>query len=99
MRNIASAHRHFRLSYFILSQFFRAISPAIRSNASVLIYFQNNEMESNKLADEFTPPHMKKKRFLELLHHATKEKYSFLMINTRAPYDEQLRKKFNTIIF
>jgi hypothetical protein len=99
MSNIASAHRHFKLTYFILSQFFRAIHCAIRSNASVLIYFSNNEMESNKLADEYTPPHMKKKRFLQLLHHATKEPYSFLMINTRAPYNEQLRKKFNTIIY
>jgi len=99
MSNIASAHRHYKLSYFILSQYFRAIHSAIRSNASVLIYFSNNEMENNKLAEEFTPAHMKKKRFLQLLHHATKEKYSFLMINTRAPYNEQLRKKFNTIIY
>lgn len=99
MSNIASAHRHFKLSYFILSQFFRAIHPAVRSNASVIIYFSNNDMESNKLAEEYTPPHMKKKRFLQLLHHATKDKYSFLMINTRAPYNEQLRKKFNTIIY
>jgi hypothetical protein len=99
MSNIASAHRHYKLSFFILAQFFRAIHPAIRSNASVIIYFSNNDMESNKLAEEYTPPHMKKKRFLQLLHHATKDKYSFLMINTRAPYDEQLRKKFNTIIY
>lgn len=99
MSNIASAHRHYKLSYFILSQFFRAVHGAIRSNASVLIYFSNNDMESNKLAEEYTPPHMKKKRFLQLLHHATKDKYSFLMINTRAPYNEQLRKKFNTIIY
>ena len=99
MANIASCHRHFKLTYFFLNQFFRAVHPSIRSNASVVIYFSNNEMESNKLAEEYTPPHMNKKRFLQLLHYATKEPYSFLMINTRAPYNEQLRKKFNTIIY
>lgn len=99
MSNIASASRHFKLTYFILAQFFRALHPAIRTNASVIIYFAASDIENQKLCDEFTPPNMKKKRFLQLVYHATKEPYSFLMINTRAPYNEQLRKKFNTIIY
>jgi hypothetical protein len=99
MSNIASAHRHYKLSYFILSQYFRGVHCTIRTNASVLIFFAASDIEVNKVAEEFCPAKMTKKRFTQLIDYATEEPYSFLMINTRAPRGKQIRKKFNTIIF
>jgi len=95
MRKIATANRHANVSYMILSQYYRGVTPIIRQNASFLVYFPASELENMKLVDEQTPPHMKKKEFLDIIKYATNEKYSFLSINTRESAENQLRKGFN----
>ena len=52
--------------------------------------------ETEKMADELTPPRMDKKKFIKYLDHATKEPYSFLTINTDS--QEPLRRKFENIL-
>ena len=98
MANLVSTHRHLKLMYVIMVQMYRSVAPVVRTNCSYIIYFAGSEMENQKLADEQLPAFMKKKKFLQLIEFATKEPYSFMSINNRAPHDKQVRKGFNMII-
>lgn len=95
MRTICTANRHSNVSYMILSQYYRGVTPIIRQNVAYIIYFPASELENQKLADEQTPANMHKRDFMDVIKFATSEKYSFLSINTRAQANEQLRKGFN----
>lgn len=96
MRKLASANRHFLISFFVLTQYYRAIPPVIRTNASGIIYFPASLAENEKLADEQCPPNMSKKEFIKMIDHATSEKHSFMFINNRAKsLDEKIRKGFD----
>ncbi len=98
MANLVSTHRHLKLMYVIMVQMYRSVAPVVRTNCSYIIYFAGSEMENQKLCDEQLPAFMKKKRFLQLIEFSTKEPYSFMTINNRAPHDKQVRKGFNVVI-
>jgi hypothetical protein len=98
MSNLATTHRHMKVCYAILSQYYKAVSPVVRTNCSYIIYFAGSEMENIKLCEEQLPAFMSKKKFMQCVEFATKEPYSFLSINTRAEHGKKLRSGFNTII-
>jgi len=98
MRKLASANRHYLISWFVLSQYYRAIPPVIRSNASGIIYFPASLAENEKLAEEQCLPGMSKKEFIELIDYATEEKHSFMFINNKAESGKKIRKGFDNII-
>jgi hypothetical protein len=98
IRQLATAGRHAKLSYCMLSQYYKALPPILRTNASYIIYFSANEAENFKFAEEQTPSFMRKKRFLQLIEHCTKEPYSFMALNTLANKGEEVRRGFNVIV-
>ena len=98
LAQIASAARHASLSYVCLSQYYKALPPILRTNASYIIYFSANESENVKFAEEQCPSFMSKKQFLEIIEHCTKEKYSFLALNTLAEHGSEIRRGFNKIV-
>ena len=95
---LASANRHMNISYIISSQYYKKIPPVVRTNASYFMIFPSSDIELQKIADELTPPSMNKKQFLDIAKHATKDKYSFLSINSKCTAANQLRKGFNTVL-
>ncbi len=95
---IATAGRHAKLSYIMNSQYYKALPPVLRTNASYIIYFSANESENIKFADEQCVSFMTKKKFLKIIEHCTKERYSFLALNTLAEKGNELRKGFNVIV-
>ena len=98
LRQVATAGRHAKLSYIALSQYYKALPPILRTNASYIIYFSANESENVKFTEEQCPSFMKKKEFLEIIEHCTKEKYSFLALNTLAEKGQEVRKGFNNVV-
>ena len=95
---IATAGRHAKLSYIVCSQYYKALPPVLRTNASYIIYFSANEAENEKFAEEQAPSFMTKKKMKQMIEFATKEPYSFMSINTLAPHGKKLRKGFNIVI-
>ena len=95
---IATAGRHAKLSYIVCSQYYKALPPVLRTNASYLIYFSANEAENEKFAEEQAPSFMSKKKMKQMIEFATREAYSFMSINTLAPHGKKLRKGFNIVI-
>ena len=95
---IATAGRHAKLSYIMNSQYYKSLPPVLRTNAAYIIYFSANESENVKFCDEQAPSFMTKKKFLKIIEHCTKERYSFLALNTLAPKSQECRKGFNVIV-
>jgi hypothetical protein len=98
LAQMASAGRHAALSFCCLSQYYKSLPPILRTNASYIIYFSANESENVKFADEQCPSFMSKKQFLKIIEHCTKEKYSFLALNTLAEKGKEVRKGFNNVV-
>jgi len=98
LAQISSAGRHAKLSYIAISQYYKALPPILRTNASYIIYFSANESENLKFAEEMCPSFMSKKEFLEIIEYCTKERYSFLALNTLADKGKECRKGFNDIV-
>ena len=93
---LATANRHFNVSYIFASQYYKKLPPVIRTNARFYIIFPSSMSEVEKIADELTPPSMSKNQFIDYLKHATKKKYSFMAINANS--EEPLRRGFDNIL-
>ena len=93
---LATANRHFNISYIFCSQYYKKLPPVIRTNARYYLIFPSSMNEVDKIADELTPPQMSKKKFINYLQHATAKKYSFMSINANS--EDPLRRGFDNIL-
>jgi hypothetical protein len=92
------ANRHYGLSTWLCGQAFNRTPRACRLQANNLFVFRGSGSEMETLSDEFCPPGMNKKKFMQLIDEATKDKYSFLHINMRVPHEERYRKNLDEIL-
>lgn len=99
MKKIASANRHYNISWIINSQYYKAIPPIVRTNASAIILFPSSMSELEKVAEENTEPNQTKKEFIEIAQRATNKPYSFLYINKRAGVGSRLRSGFEEVLY
>lgn len=93
---LATANRHFNISYIFASQYYKKLTPVIRTNARYYVIFPSSMSEVEKIAEELTPPSMSKTKFINYLQHATAKKYSFMSINANS--EEPLRRGFDNIL-
>jgi hypothetical protein len=84
------------VTVFISVQSYKKTPRSLRINANNVIIFRVNESELDKIAEEMAQE--SKDEFKAIVHYATREKYSFLFINTRAPYEERYRLRFQDFI-
>ena len=84
--------RHYNFTVFLCSQHFRKVPKICRMQASYLCFFAISNNEAEMLAEEFSPPSMKKDAFLSMVNDTLKEPYSFLIINMRSPWETRFRK-------
>ena len=98
LTKLATTNRHMNITYIICSQYYKKLPPVVRTNASYYLIFPSSQQELEKIADELTPPSMDKKQFLMIAKYATKEKFSFLSINSKCEPNKQLRKGFNKVL-
>ena len=98
MIKLATANRHLNISYILLSQYYKKLTPIIRQNVAYIAFFPASLSEVIKLAEEQAPSNTSHKDMVKLVQYATKKPYQFLGINNRACCNERLRKGFNNII-
>jgi hypothetical protein len=98
MRKLASANRHFLISWIACTQYYKAVPPIIRTNASAVVLFPSSLAEVERVADECCEPNMSKRQFMDLIAHATAEPYNFCFINNKAKQGERVRKCFNVVL-
>ena len=93
---LATANRHFNISYIFCTQYYKKLPPVIRTNARYYMIFPSSMSELEKISDELCPARMSKKQFIKYLQHATSKKYSFMSINANS--EEPLRRGFENIL-
>lgn len=91
-------NRHHGISTWVACQSFTRLPRILRLQANGLFIFPSSGSETEILANEFCPPHTRKKQFEKLIQHATKERFSFLFINMNEPPDSRYRKNLDTIL-
>ena len=92
------ANRHFNATTILCSQHFTRIPRVCRLQASYLAFFAISNSEAELLAEEFSPPMMKKKDFMRLIDETLTEPFSFLGINMKAPWESRFRKNLDQAI-
>lgn len=84
--------RHYNCTVFFLTQHFKRVPKICRLQASYLIFFAVSQTESEVIAEEFAPPGVPKKQFLRLIDDTLKNRFDFLSINMKAPWESRFRK-------
>jgi len=92
------ACRHFGLTTFLCSQHLRRIPRVCRLQAAVLYLFAVSAAEAEVLAEEQAPPGIHKKNFIRMVDDVLKEKYSFLTIMLKSPWNERFRSGLAMVI-
>lgn len=94
LNELAFNSRHFNISVVILSQYYKGVSRAVRTQSDYVICFQNkNKNEQECLYYEFGTG--TKKDFLNFLDVVYNDKFDFIMIDNK---NDRILKNFNPII-
>jgi adenylylsulfate kinase-like enzyme len=92
------ACRHYNMTTFLCSQSYTAVPRRVRLQAMNIFYFKGSNSEAELLAEEYAPPGLNKKDTLKLISFATGDKYNFLHINKRVPFEERYRRNLDQVI-
>lgn len=81
--------RHILTTVICTSQYYSHLSPCVRMNTSHLICFRLSRKEWKRVAEEFRL-HLSEKEFISMAEAATKEKYSFFLVDMNTPDDDKV---------
>jgi hypothetical protein len=84
--------RHYNVTLFFLSQHYRRLPKICRLQASFNIFFPCSSAECEAIAELFSPPRFTTKMFVNMLNDVFSEKYQFLSINMKDPFDTRFRR-------
>lgn len=90
--------RKFGCSIAILTQNFRSCKKEHRGNSSCIIFFNQDGLEVDKLAEENSIGKFNKKFFKDIFQYLAKEPYEFICINREAPPNKRFFKNFDIAI-
>lgn len=81
LNTLSFNHRHYSISYMVVSQSFKSLDSCVRSNASgIVLYNSDNSAERLKIVEELAG-NLSKKQFYKIWFEAVKVKFGFLFIN------------------
>ena len=90
--------RHVNCTTFLCTQHFMRVPRVCRLQANFIFFFQGSQSEVETVVEEFSPPMYTRNEFRQLVHDATKEKFSFLTINMKVGWDKRFRRNLDEII-
>ena len=91
-------NRHYGLSVWLCGQSFKLTPKACRIQANNIFCFQPTNSEREILVENYTPPGMSKKRFIDVINQATEAPWSFMHINKRVGFAKRYRRNLGNII-
>jgi hypothetical protein len=98
IKRIFIQNRHLNVSTWLCGQSFKLTPRSCRLQANNLMFFPGSGSEMQVLCEEFCPPMLGKRDFMELVDYATREQYQFLHINMREQPRTRYRKNLDTIL-
>ena len=90
--SLLKMNRHMKSMVLLSSQYPNDLQPESIQQCDYILLFKGHPQEKLKKLWTDADLSIDEKRFLDLYHHATAEKYSFLYVDTR---NESFRKGFN----
>ena len=90
--------RHVNCTTFLCTQHFKRVPRVCRLQANFVFFFQGSQTEVETIVEDFAPPNMSKNDFRSLVDEANREKYSFLTINMKLPWQHRFRKNLDTFL-
>lgn len=92
------ASRHYNFTTMLATQSYTRVPRVCRLQAQNLFYFKGGQSEAELLSEEYSAPGFNKKRMFRLINFATGDKFSFLHVNRRVPFQQRYRKNLDQII-
>lgn len=93
------ANRHLNISSFSLMQSYVKMPRSCRCQVSAVFFFHGGtNTEKDRLSEEHTPSNHDDKEFLQIINHATADKYNFLYVNKQMDMKQRYRKNLGTIL-
>ena len=92
------ASRHYNFTTMLCTQSYTRVPRVARLQCQSLFYFKGGNSEMELLSEEFAAPGFNKKRMFNLINFATADKYSFLHVNRREPFETRYRRNLDEII-
>jgi hypothetical protein len=92
------ASRHYNFTTMLCTQSFTRVPRVARLQCQSLFYFKGGNSEMELLAEEMAAPGFSKRRMFNLINYATDDKYSFLHVNRRVPFETRYRRNLNEVI-
>lgn len=90
--------RHYGISTMVCTQSFTKVPRACRLQCTHVVFFPSSQSEMMLMNEEFCPPRMSKKDFMQLMAYATtpdeQDEYPFLYIDHPAKPQDRFRKTF-----
>jgi len=90
--------RHVNCTTFICTQHFKRVPRICRLQANFVHFFQGSQSEVETIVEDFSPPCYSKNEFRQVVHDATKEKFSFITINMKLGWDKRFRRNLDDFI-
>jgi len=99
MQHVAIRHRHLGLSLVCLVQTLQGVPRVQRLNTNVYCLFKTSDLKQLDEIASLFGAYISKEKFLRLFKYATKEPYSFFMVDLNAKRPElRFRKGFNELL-
>lgn len=90
--------RHSNISSWIATQSYNMVPRKLRLQMTNVFIFKPQKSEENILAKELTQSGMDEKHFIRLLHHCTKERFSFMHVNLQQPAEKCFRRTLEFVV-
>jgi hypothetical protein len=98
MVNSFIKNRHYNISVILCSQYYKAIPRRMRMQSACNFFFACPETEMTTIAEDFEPPGVGRKRFIEVLQEIMSEKHQFVTIMMRSDWAHRYRKGLAQVI-
>jgi hypothetical protein len=92
------ANRHYGMSTYLCGQAYKRTPKACRLQANNIFYFKGSNSENELMAEEYSPPGMRKRDFMKMLDQGTRGSHNFVHINKRASHEDRYRRNLATIL-
>lgn len=97
--NFVFKHRHYGASLIKVTQKYKAMPSASRTQMDALICFEiGNRMERDAIYDEWDMGVQDRDDWMDLLDYATAEPYGFIYMNKQFPRGKRIYKNFEQLI-
>lgn len=98
LTNLVLKHRHFGASLIKVTQAYKAMPKAVRTNCNAMVAFEIPNMGEKQVVYEEWPMGLSKNDWMKVFDYATREPFSFIYCNTSLPHGQRVYERFEKLL-